>query len=204
MLKTDRAKYTYTFLTVFPERSLYVYMHRAWDAGDSLCIHCQDSGVPGMGYLLVGMIFEYGTFTWTSHRKYKKFTVWVPFQYKDRFLFWHKSSIIKRRRWWDRPNFILVIPILVRLHLYIGTVPGHTWWRHQMETFFRGTGHLCGEFNGDRWIPHTKAIGTELWCFLWSAPWIHGWVDTRKAGDLRRHRAYYDVIVMNQTGSRSL
>ena len=66
MLKTDRAKYTYTFLTVFPERSLYVYMHRAWDAGDSLCIHCQDSGVPGMGYLLVGIIFEYGTFTFMN------------------------------------------------------------------------------------------------------------------------------------------
>ena len=32
--------------------------------------------------------------------------------------------------------------------------------------------------------------------FLWSAPWINGWVNNRKAGDLRRHRAHYDVIVM--------
>ena len=31
------------------------------------------------------------------------------------------------------------------------------------------TGHLCGEFTGSRWIPHTKAIDAELWCFLWSA-----------------------------------
>ena len=23
---------------------------------------------------------------------------------------------------------------------------------------------------GHRWIPHTKASGAELWCFLWSAP----------------------------------
>ena len=27
---------------------------------------------------------------------------------------------------------------------------------------FRVTGHLCGEFPGDRWIPRTKAIDAEL------------------------------------------
>ena len=32
---------------------------------------------------------------------------------------------------------------------------------------FRDTGHLCGEFIGHRWIPHTKASDAELWCFLW-------------------------------------
>ena len=26
--------------------------------------------------------------------------------------------------------------------------------------------------------------------------WIYGWVNNREAGDLRRHRAHYDVIVM--------
>ena len=39
-----------------------------------------------------------------------------------------------------------------------------------------------------------------LWCFLWSAPWINRWVNNREAGDLRRHRAHYDVIVMNDWG----
>ena len=34
---------------------------------------------------------------------------------------------------------------------------------------FRVTGHLCGEFTGPRWIPHTKASDAELWCLLWSA-----------------------------------
>ena len=28
--------------------------------------------------------------------------------------------------------------------------------------FFRVTGHLCGEFTGHRWIPHTKASDAEL------------------------------------------
>ena len=61
---------------------------------------------------------------------------------------------------------------------------------------FRVIGPLCGDFTGDRWITHTKASDAELWCFLWSAPWIKGWVNNREAGDLRRHRAHYDVIVM--------
>ena len=26
--------------------------------------------------------------------------------------------------------------------------------------------------------------------------WINGWANNREAGDLRRHRTYYDVIVM--------
>ena len=34
---------------------------------------------------------------------------------------------------------------------------------------FRVTGHLCGEFTGPRWIPHTKASDAELWCILCSA-----------------------------------
>ena len=64
------------------------------------------------------------------------------------------------------------------------------------------TGHLCGEFTGHRWIPRTKASDAELWCFLWSVPWINSCVNNRKAGDLRRQHAHYDVIVMvhSETG----
>ena len=61
---------------------------------------------------------------------------------------------------------------------------------------FRVIGPLYGEFTGHRWIPLTKASDAEVWCFLWSAPWINGWVNNREAGDVRRHRAHYDVIVM--------
>ena len=48
------------------------------------------------------------------------------------------------------------------------------WSSNDMMTssngnIFRVTGHLCGEFTGLRWIPHTKASDAELWCFLWSA-----------------------------------
>ena len=64
-------------------------------------------------------------------------------------------------------------------------------WKH-----FRVTGPLCGEFTGPRWIPHTKASDAELWFFSLICAWINGWVSNRKAGDLRRYRAHYDVIVM--------
>ena len=57
-------------------------------------------------------------------------------------------------------------------------------------------GLLCGDFTCHRWIPLTKASDAELWCFLWPVPWINGWVNNSEAGDLRRHRAHYDVIVL--------
>ena len=61
---------------------------------------------------------------------------------------------------------------------------------------FRVTGHLCGEFTGPRWIPHTKASDAELWCFFLIGARINGWVNNREAGDLRRHQAHCDVSVM--------
>ena len=46
-------------------------------------------------------------------------------------------------------------------------------WQFMMTSsnrnIFRVTGHLCGEFNGPRLIPRTKASDVELWCLLWSA-----------------------------------
>ena len=45
-----------------------------------------------------------------------------------------------------------------------------------------------------------KGQYAEFWCFLWSTPWINGWVNNRKAGDLRRNRVHYDVIVMWKEG----
>ena len=60
---------------------------------------------------------------------------------------------------------------------------------------FHVTGPLCGEFTDHRWIPLTKASDARLCCFLWSAP-NNDWVNNREAGDLRRHRAHYDVIVI--------
>ena len=69
------------------------------------------------------------------------------------------------------------------------------------ENICRVTGHLCGEFTGHRWIPRTKASDGELWCFLWSAS--EDWVNSGEAGELRRYRAHYAIIVMISTKFKS-
>ena len=53
---------------------------------------------------------------------------------------------------------------------------------------FRVTGHLCGEFTGNRW---RGALMSSLIC-----AWIDGLVNDGEAGYLRRHRAHYDITVM--------
>ena len=63
---------------------------------------------------------------------------------------------------------------------------------------FRVTGHLCGEFVGPMWIPPHKGQWRGAWMFSLICVWINGWVNNREAGDLRRYRAHYDVIVMEQ------
>ena len=58
---------------------------------------------------------------------------------------------------------------------------------------FRVTGHLCGEFTGEFKGQWRGALISSLICVR-----INGWVNNREAGDLRRHRAHYDVIVMHR------
>ena len=54
---------------------------------------------------------------------------------------------------------------------------------------FRVTGHLCGDF------PH-EGQWRGAFMFSLNCTWINRWVNTREAGDFRRRRAHYDVIVM--------
>ena len=61
---------------------------------------------------------------------------------------------------------------------------------------FHVTGPLCGEFYRSPVNSPHKGQWRGALMFLWSAPWINGWVNNRKACDLRRYRAHYDVIVM--------
>ena len=94
---------------------------------------------------------------------------------------------------WTRASYSLVSPISPGI-----SVPILNMMTSSNGNIFRVTGPLCGEFTGHRWIPHTKASDAELWCFPWSALWTNGWVNNREAGDLRRYRAHYVVIVMDK------
>ena len=60
---------------------------------------------------------------------------------------------------------------------------------------FRVTGPFGLEFAGDRWIRLTKAEWRGALVFSLICAWINGRVNSHEAGDLRRHRAHYDVIV---------
>ena len=71
----------------------------------------------------------------------------------------------------------------------------HSWWRHQMETFSAllaicaGNSPVPGEFPAKgQW---RGALMFSLICVR-----INGWVNNHEAGDLRRHQAHCDVIVM--------
>ena len=73
----------------------------------------------------------------------------------------------------------------------------HCFMMTSNRHIFRVTGPLCGQFTGHRRIPLTMASDTKLWCFALICTWINGWVNNFEAGDLRRHHAHYDVIVMH-------
>ena len=73
----------------------------------------------------------------------------------------------------------------------------YTWWCHQMETFsalldlYVGNSPVTGEFPSQR--PVTQSL------HVLNCAWINGYVNKREAGDLRRNRPQYNVIVMNST-----
>ena len=60
---------------------------------------------------------------------------------------------------------------------------------------FRVTGLLCGEFTSPGEFPTQRPV-TRSFDFSLICVWINGWVNNREAGDLRRNRGHYDVIVM--------
>ena len=67
-----------------------------------------------------------------------------------------------------------------------------SWWRHHWPFVCVCVGGGGGGFTGHRWIPRTTTSDAELWWFLWCAPETNN----HEAGDLKRHRGHYDVIVM--------
>ena len=113
--------------------------------------------------------------------------------------------------WWSGGTYIYLYLLFISIQL-----PGFVIARSSLIPYcimmtssngniFRVTGHLCGEFTSHRrWILRTKAIDVELWYFLWSVPeYSFDWVNNREAGDLRRHRAHYDVTATRTIEQRS-
>ena len=107
------------------------------------------------------------------------------------------SSVVSMYLWTYQPghgsfisNEIIIVSHEERSHLRLQYHDDAIRWKHfpRYWHFVRGI--------SDRWISLTKAGDEELWCFLWSAPWMNGWVNNSEADDLRSHRVHCNVNVM--------
>ena len=76
----------------------------------------------------------------------------------------------------------------------VGICNSFPWWRHQMETFSALLAICAG--NSPVNSPHKGQWRGALMFSLICAR-INGWVNNCEAGDSRRHRAHYYVIVMS-------
>ena len=91
----------------------------------------------------------------------------------------HSSFIIHKFLKLDAPGYQQII--------YVSEI-SLAVWRHQMATFSVLLALCTGSHKG-QW---RRSLVFSLIC-----AWINGSVNDREAGDLRRHSAHYDVIVMD-------
>ena len=74
-----------------------------------------------------------------------------------------------------------------------------SWWRHQMETFSAALAICAGNSPVPGEFPPHKGQWRGALMFALICAWKkNDWVHNREAGDLRRYRAHYDVIVRSQ------
>ena len=72
-------------------------------------------------------------------------------------------------------------------------------------TIFRVTVLLCGEFTGHRRIPVHKGPWHGVLMFSLICAWTNSWANIGDTGDLRRHRAHNDIVMIrNDPCTRSL
>ena len=103
------------------------------------------------------------------------------------------SAVIIRYLWypWSHTKMIKTY----QSHIIVRCLPSFSWWRHQMETFSALLALCAGNLLPVN-SPHKGHWRGALMIHLISV-WINSWRHTREAGDLRRYRAHYDVIVMS-------
>ena len=95
-----------------------------------------------------------------------------------------------------RPE-VLFIMLWTKLKAwFILSLYHQAWWHHQMETF--------SAYWPVGWEIHRSPVNSShegQWrgalVFSLICAWTNSWVSNRRATDLRRHRAHYDVTIMN-------
>ena len=99
---------------------------------------------------------------------------------------------VRRQEWGKYPD-VCVLKFM-RHEIWRSVV---TWWRHQMEK--RNPLYwpfVLGIHRSPAISPHkSQWRGTVMFSLICAG--TNGWVNNRDAGDLRRHRAHYDVNLMS-------
>ena len=112
---------------------------------------------------------------------------------------WVEPGIHQSKRMaWDMKSItysVIVVTRQIRPKQLVSNSAMPSWWLHQMEVFSA----LLALCEGN--LPVTVEFPSQgQWrgalMFSLGFAWINGWVNNRVAGDLRRHRAHYDVTVM--------
>ena len=97
------------------------------------------------------------------------------------YLGWKQSSMSSVN------GFIVLLDI--KYHVCWGFHDDVIKWKHFPRYWPLGNSPVTGE------LPAQRSVTRSLDVFFICA-WINGWVNIREAGDLRRHRAHYDITVM--------
>ena len=114
-------------------------------------------------------------------------------------IFFGESCMLRRQQAILSPSTLCQISALQYINrLY--HMPDNELAKKCMMTSSNGnifcvTGPLCGEFTVSGEFPAQRPVSGALVFSLICAR-MNGWVNNREAGDLRRYRAHYDVIVM--------
>ena len=123
-------------------------------------------------------------------------SLWIQlFQHKNRKIALLKATVML---WMSNTNRMAFI---VNAHNNICSYLYHRcwiqpWWRHQMETFSALLA-LCARNSPVPVNSPHKGQWHGALMFSLICAWINGWVNNRKAGDLKPYCAHYDVTVMN-------
>ena len=99
------------------------------------------------------------------------------------------------RQCWSRYTVTCVNddPILLFYLIFVRSLS--SWWRHQIETFSALLAICAGNSPVDGEFPAQGQWSGASMIFL-ICSWMDSWVNNVELGNLRRHRAHYDIRVM--------
>ena len=117
----------------------------------------------------------------------------ATYEIKPRGWFHATNCLSRKASWQQKKHTALTTSILCQLCV-VHTMTLSNVNISALLTFCAGNSP-CVTVN----YPHkSQWRGAFIYIYILSAPWITGWVNNREAGDLRRHRAHYDVIMMTR------